>query len=247
MSGSLINSAFPKEELRRIVLVSFSLGTLFGVSCSGILYACLLIKSVEIFSLSLYVIIGHVGFHLAEFLVALLCRPAVLNEDSFLVFLSKQYTVMSVIPFLEYFVKIIALNGSISFFPLPFKLNFIQCSVFGVLTICFYAIRVIGMIQCGTNFCLFIEVKKRKDHQLVKHGVYSVLRHPSYFGFFWRSLFLQLIVGNCLSFMVHTCVLWNFFRRRIEYEETILESEDFFGKNYKAYKTYTWVGIPFVA
>lgn len=54
---------------------------------------------------------------------------------------------------------------------------------------------------------------------------------------------LQCILGNKLCIIVYTWVSWKFFKERIPYEERTL-MERF--KEYKEYKTKSWVGIPFI-
>lgn len=246
MPNSVNEEILLKKHISRTVWTSFFLGSLFGISCVGILHAALVSGSAEVYAFFLYLLIAHVFFHLAEFLVPLWCRSADARADSFLLFHSTEYIVMSVMPFLEFLIKLLLLNGSISFFPAPLKLTFTQASICGLLATLFYGIRVVAMIQCGTNFSFCIEVKKRRDHELVTHGLYSVLRHPSYFGFFWRTVILQLILGNTFTFLTHTVVVWIFFKERVRYEERILQSESFFGSSYVVYKLSTWVGIPFI-
>lgn len=235
-----------QQHIGRIAQTSFFLGCLFGLCTIGIFYSVLVSKNTELYAFSLYLLVAHVFFHFAEFLIPIRHRPTDISEASFMIFHSKQYIIMSGIPFVEFFVKLYVLKGTISFFPLPFELTPIQCTVCALGGAFFYGIRVISMVQCGTNFSLTIENKKRNNHQLVNHGIYSVLRHPSYFGFFWRTIFLQLLLGNMLTFVLHTWTLWRFFRCRIQYEESLLESEAFFGSSYKNYKLSTSIGIPFI-
>lgn len=235
-----------QQHVGRIAQTSFFLGCLFALCMVGILHSVLLSKNTELYAFSLYFLVAHVFFHFAEFLVPIRYRPTDISKASFLIFHSTQYLMMSGIPFVEFLVKLYLLKGTVSFFPLPFKLTAIQCTVCAFLAAFFYGIRIVSMVQCGTNFSLAIENNKRNNHQLVKHGIYSVLRHPSYFGFFWRTLFLQLLLGNMFTFIIHTWILWRFFRCRIKYEESLLESEGFFGSSYKNYKMSTFIGIPFI-
>ena len=77
-------------------------------------------------------------------------------------------------------------------------------------------VRSVAMIQAGTNFNHIVQTSKAKSHQLVTHGVYGYLRHPSYFGFFWWGLGTQLMLGNIVCFLGYAVVLWRFFSRRIQ-------------------------------
>lgn len=124
-------------------------------------------------------------------------------------------------------------------------------------------VRSAAMIQAGTNFNHTVQRRRNSGHVLVKTGVYALLRHPSYFGFFWWGLGTQLVLGNVVCFSAYTVVLWLFFRARISSEfgvvsrnraclliRALLEEEEFlvrfFGKEYEDYRTCTPVGIPFI-
>lgn len=71
-----------------------------------------------------------------------------------------------------------------------------------------------------------------------------MLRHPSYFGFFWWGIGTQLVCGNTLCLLAYAGVLWKFFSSRIKGEEELLVR--FFGDEYVGYRERTWVGIPFI-
>src|SRR5437667_12888691 len=97
------------------------------------------------------------------------------------------------------------------------------------------------MIEAASNFSHQIATEKKAAHTLVTSGVYSLVRHPSYFGFFWWSVGTQIFLANPLSAIVFVAVLWRFFSRRIQYfplsfwlmsrvEERLLL--DFFGEEY---------------
>jgi len=100
------------------------------------------------------------------------------------------------------------------------------------------------MIQAGTNFNHIVQYQKSREHQLVTDGIYSYLRHPSYFGFFWWAIGTQLMLGNVLSLCGYVAVLWRFFSRRISGEEEFLVA--FFGEDYIQYRKRTGVWIPFI-
>ncbi|KAL4910199.1 Isoprenylcysteine carboxyl methyltransferase family-domain-containing protein [Aspergillus multicolor] len=107
------------------------------------------------------------------------------------------------------------------------------------------AIRSLAMAQAGSNFNHTVQVERKDGHMLVTHGIYSVLRHPSYFGFFWWGLGTQLVLGNVVCFLGYAVVLWKFFNSRIQREERFLIA--FFGEEYVEYKKRTIVGIPGIA
>jgi protein-S-isoprenylcysteine O-methyltransferase len=78
------------------------------------------------------------------------------------------------------------------------------------------AVRSTAMAQAGQSFNHTVQQRRRESHILVTEGVYSVLRHPSYFGFFWWAVGTQVWLGNGLALLAYVLVLWKFFRGRIE-------------------------------
>ena len=122
------------------------------------------------------------------------------------------------------------------------------------------------MIEASSNFSHQIATEKKLTHELVTSGVYSLVRHPSYFGFFWWSVGTQIFLANPLSTVVFVAVLWRFFSYRIKYspmpslqsfrvsgsvlirvrrEEGLLV--DFFGDEYVDYRKRVGVWIPFIS
>jgi protein-S-isoprenylcysteine O-methyltransferase len=77
--------------------------------------------------------------------------------------------------------------------------------------------RSLAMIHASSNFSHQISYQKLPTHQLVTSGVYSISRHPSYFGFFWWGVGTQIFLSNPLSTVVFIGVLWRFFSERIQY------------------------------
>jgi protein-S-isoprenylcysteine O-methyltransferase len=93
--------------------------------------------------------------------------------------------------------------------------QWVQLLGFGLVIIGQIA-RTVAMVTATTNFHHHIQKKQREGHQLVKHGIYAFLRHPSYFGFFWWAIGTQLVLGNVFCFFIYVLVLWRFFFRRIK-------------------------------
>eukprot|EP00611_Tribonema_gayanum_P010086 TRINITY_DN199_c3_g1_i2.p2 TRINITY_DN199_c3_g1~~TRINITY_DN199_c3_g1_i2.p2 ORF type:complete len:191 (-),score=83.22 TRINITY_DN199_c3_g1_i2:666-1238(-) len=107
------------------------------------------------------------------------------------------------------------------------------------------ALRVIAMWTCGRNFNHLIMAERDAGHELVTRGVYAVLRHPSYCGWFWWSVGTQVLLGNPLCLAGYTWAGWAFFSERIPYEERLLSQ--FYPHEYPAYAARTYVGIPFIS
>jgi protein-S-isoprenylcysteine O-methyltransferase len=76
-------------------------------------------------------------------------------------------------------------------------------------------VRSMAIAKAGTNFNHQIQHKKKDTHELVTDGIYAILRHPSYFGFFWWAMGTQIALGNAFCSCVYALVLWRFFNRRI--------------------------------
>ncbi|KAK4248422.1 protein-S-isoprenylcysteine O-methyltransferase [Corynascus novoguineensis] len=113
-----------------------------------------------------------------------------------------------------------------------------------VLVILGQAVRSAAMIQAGRSFNHLVQYQRRSGHVLVTTGVYAVLRHPSYFGFFWWALGTQMVMGNVLGFVGYAVVLWKFFSSRIRLEEEYLVG--FFGREYIEYREKVPTRIPFL-
>lgn len=75
--------------------------------------------------------------------------------------------------------------------------------------------RSTAMAHAGTSFNHKVQTRRARDHELVTTGIYSFLRHPSYFGFFWWAVGLQVVLGNAICFWIYALVLWKFFHDRI--------------------------------
>ncbi|KAL2127676.1 hypothetical protein VTI74DRAFT_10324 [Chaetomium olivicolor] len=113
-----------------------------------------------------------------------------------------------------------------------------------VLVIVGQTVRSVAMIHAGRSFNHHVQYRRQSGHVLVTDGMYSMLRHPSYFGFFWWALGTQVVMGNVVSFVGYAVVLWRFFSARIKSEERALVG--FFGEEYEGYRRRVRVGIPFV-
>ncbi|KAI1854957.1 hypothetical protein JX265_002595 [Neoarthrinium moseri] len=105
-------------------------------------------------------------------------------------------------------------------------------------------VRATAMSQLGTNFNHIVQEKRRTGHELVTTGLYGVMRHPSYFGFFYWGIGTQLVLGNPICFVGYLVVLWKFFSQRIRAEEAYMIR--FFGEDYNEYKKHVSTMIPFI-
>ncbi len=94
------------------------------------------------------------------------------------------------------------------------------------------------------HFSLIIETTKEESRELITNGVYSILRHPSYTGFFWFTIGGQLLLCNPISVVAICLILFIFFKSRIRDEELILTK--FYPDKYPKYRERTYVLIPFL-
>ena len=94
--------------------------------------------------------------------------------------------------------------------PFPITILGLGLTILGQLT------RSCAMAQAGTNFNHTVQTRRSDSHRLVTTGIYTYLRHPSYFGFFWWSLGTQIVMGNPFCLVVYAVVLWRFFAIRIK-------------------------------
>ncbi|KAG5492723.1 hypothetical protein JKF63_01303 [Porcisia hertigi] len=256
--------AVDKEEIRRInrelqrnliletALIAFVLGVLTVASILLAAYGWYTHDD-KLFALGLYIFIAHLSFHVLEFLAAALTRPHDTHPDAFMVFHSNPYLIATGTALLEFFLEAYAIPESWKLDPSHHALLGFFCRVnrasallFTFFAAFFYGIRVVSMLQCASNFSLVIEEERRPTHQLVTHGLYRYLRHPAYFGWFWRTCCVQWILANPVSALAHAGVSWYFFRSRIAYEEVTLQRPDYFGEAYKKYRARTITGIPFL-
>ena len=175
-------------------------------------------------------------FHLSEFMTLFIARKNYVRPGSFLLDQDKEYHIAVAAGWIEYIIE---------WFFLP------SLKQLGVISICGIILCTIGeiirksaILTAGENFDHQIEFRKRREHSLVTHGIYSWCRHPSYCGWFCWSIGTQLILCNPICTIAYTYISWTFFRDRIEVEEQLLRS--FFGLDYVKYKEKVPSGVPFI-
>ncbi|KAM0562105.1 hypothetical protein ACHAPJ_002549 [Fusarium lateritium] len=105
-------------------------------------------------------------------------------------------------------------------------------------------VRSAAMLHAGASFNHHVQTRKKDSHELITTGIYSVFRHPSYFGFFYWGLGTQLVMGNILCFFAYAGVLWMFFNNRIKHEEAKLI--EFFKDDYVEYRKRVGTKIPLI-
>ena len=124
-------------------------------------------------------------FHLTEYITTALTNPQNLSFDSFLVNHSVQYWAAMLVSWLEY----ISLN-----FLFPDLKSSLSLVTYTGLLVCLLGevTRKLAMLHAGRNFNHLVQSHKSRDHKLVTTGIYSLVRHPSYVGWFLWSVGTQV-------------------------------------------------------
>ncbi|KAJ1434221.1 Isoprenylcysteine carboxyl methyltransferase family-domain-containing protein, partial [Ochromonadaceae sp. CCMP2298] len=147
------------------------------------------------------------AFHFLEFFATAANQPSALSYDSFIVNHSRMYTAAALASWVEFWVEFSIFGGS--------KMSFFVSGVGLLLLLGGQTVRTVAMWQCGENFAHIIMSERRQGHKLVKTGIYSVLRHPAYFGWFYWSLGTQLLLCNPLCTVAYAAAAWHFFSTRV--------------------------------
>lgn len=87
-----------------------------------------------------------------------------------------------------------------------------------------------------------VDVSIRPDHQLIRHGPYRWLRHPSYTGALATFCGFALGLGSVPAALVVMLPVTLAFLHRIRIEEAALVSA--FPDDYPAYAAHTWRLLP---
>ncbi|KAL1955093.1 hypothetical protein VTO42DRAFT_9027 [Malbranchea cinnamomea] len=231
-----------EKSLSGISIRSFFLGQIAGLSFLSTLLLLLLTSSplwrAPFFLLALCI------FHFLEFYITARYNTSFATLSSFLLTQNgAAYNIAHTSAMAECLLSRLLLpHGYFSSTSAIFGGAHGQVSLGLVFIVVGQVVRTLAMAQAGTNFTHTIQYRKREGHVLVTHGIYALLRHPSYFGFFWWGLGTQLVLGNVLCLVGYAVVLWRFFSDRIQKEEQLLIR--FFGKEYIDYRARTRVGIP---
>ncbi|XP_057489247.1 protein-S-isoprenylcysteine O-methyltransferase B-like isoform X3 [Actinidia eriantha] len=174
-------------------------------------------------------------FHSSEYILAMSIhgRSNVTCRD---LLISRNYLLAIIFSLVEYLIEIY-------FFPGLKELWWISNLGLAMVLIG-EIIRMTAIVTAGQAFTHLIRVYHEEHHKMVTHGVYAYVRHPGYCGFFIWSIGTQVMICNPVSMIGFAVVVWNFFARRIPYEEFFLRQ--FFGSEYDEYASRVPSGVPFV-
>ncbi|CAJ2510223.1 Uu.00g061230.m01.CDS01 [Anthostomella pinea] len=181
-------------------------------------------------------------FHFLEFWTTAKYNTPIANVDSFLLTANwPAYAIAHVSASVECLLSnLLFPNRSWA----PFYLGHILLLIGFLMVFVGQVARSAAMVQAGQSFNHTVQSRKKDNHELVTTGLYSFVRHPSYFGFFYWGIGTQLILGNPICFVAYTAVLWKFFSNRTKHEEHYLI--EFFDEDYIQYKKRVGTGMPFI-
>jgi protein-S-isoprenylcysteine O-methyltransferase len=193
------------------------------------------LKNDIFFQIHLYYI-SLVIYHYSEYLSVLIYHFNKCSWHSFLIDQSKEWIFSILFSFGEYYIEMIYFK----------KIK--TCLIFIILGLIILIIgqffRISALFTGKVSFTHVISYKKKKEHVLVTNGIYSISRHPSYFGFFIWSIGTQILCFNPICIISYIIVLFIFFKDRILEEEILLIQ--FFGDEYINYKRKVPILIPFI-
>ena len=175
-------------------------------------------------------------YHYTEFFSEVLFHFQDLQKDAFLIYENKRWVISTLASFAESILGV--------YFFYQYK-NIKILFILGlIMTIIGQYFRIAALFTGKSNFTHKIQLKKRKNHVLVKYGIYSICRHPSYFGFFIWSVGIEIMCVNPLCTIAFAYILFKFFKARTEMEEEYLIR--FFGMEYIKYRREVGTLMPFI-
>ena len=205
-----------------ILILCYSLSIVFLVQTNYYQFFCYLI------TLCIY--------HYTEFFSELLFHFQDIQKDAFLIYQNKRWVLFTSISFIETLFE--------TYFFYEYK-NIKIIFIIGLLMVIIgQYFRIAALFTGKSNFTHKIQLKKRKSHALVKHGIYSICRHPSYFGFYLWSVGIEIMCVNPICIITFSYVLFIFFKERIRFEEQYLIR--FFGMEYIKYRREVRSLMPFI-
>lgn len=110
-----------------------------------------------------------------------------------------------------------------------------------VLTYCGVAFACWARVILGRNWSAMVTVKQ--DHQLVRSGPYSIVRHPIYSGLLLAGLGTALAVGEVRGFLAVALAFVGWLIKSRSEERFMIEE---FGDEYLEYRRRTGGLVPFI-
>jgi len=132
---------------------------------------------------------------------------------------------------------------AIYFIDIGFFVSFLGIKSLGYLMIISgLLIRWLAVYQLGNAFQVSVSIIN--NQQLIDHGLYSKIRHPSYTGLLLYYLGLGLLMQNFLCIILLSLVPLLIVLLRIKKEEAVLNA--YFKEEYALYISKTKKLIPFI-
>lgn len=108
-------------------------------------------------------------------------------------------------------------------------------SIFGAIVAC------TSRYLLGKNWSL--SVQRKEEHQLIKDGIYKIIRHPIYTGLLLLFIGNAIIVGDYRAILAVLIVFISFYLKLRKEEQLLTET---FGLKYIEYKKQTKALIPYL-
>ena len=228
---SIIILIFASYPERNHYLIGLSLSIIFSFSFSMIFFTNSIYYPLYLYFITLCI------YHYTEFFSVLLYHFKKLSCEYFLIDQSLSWIIATFISFIETILETYYFN--------KYKKIKIFFIIGLIMTIIGQIFRIGGIYTGKKNFTHKISYEKKKEHKLVKNGVFALTRHPSYFGFYLWSIGIEIMCCNPICFIGFTFILFYFFKNRILLEEKLLIQ--FFGEEYLEYKKKVGILIPFIS
>jgi protein-S-isoprenylcysteine O-methyltransferase Ste14 len=110
-----------------------------------------------------------------------------------------------------------------------------------LLTACSLGFAVWARVHLGRNWSANVTVKQ--DHELIRSGPYSIVRHPIYTGVLFGFLGSAIALGQWRGLLAVAIVLVSFWRKLRLEERWMSET---FGEEYRRYRSHTAALIPYL-
>ena len=227
---SIIILIFASYPERNHYLIGLSLSVIFSFSFSMIFFTNSIYYPLYLYFITLCI------YHYTEFFSVLLYHFKKLSCEYFLIDQSLSWIIATFVSFIETILETYYFN--------KYKKIKIFFIIGLIMTIIGQIFRIGGIYTGKKNFTHKISYEKKKEHKLVKNGVFALTRHPSYFGFYLWSIGIEIMCCNPICFIGFTFILFYFFKNRILLEEKLLIQ--FFGEEYLEYKKNVGILIPFI-